>query len=145
MCRPIGGCWSGGHGTESKIQIFSRDRKRSRLQINAVPESPVISRRCPISPTGMGERIAWIGALAVTVIVFPGYLGADDQTSIEPDRVVVIGRANDLVGEAEASSEGSVGAAEIAERPLLRPGELVETIPGVIATQHSGGGKANQY
>ena len=33
----------------------------------------------------------------------------------------------------------------MAQRPLLRPGEIVENIPGVIITQHSGSGKANQY
>ena len=32
-----------------------------------------------------------------------------------------------------------------AERPIARPGELLETVPGVIITQHSGSGKANQY
>jgi outer membrane cobalamin receptor len=28
---------------------------------------------------------------------------------------------------------------------LLRPGEVLEAIPGVVITQHSGSGKANQY
>ena len=31
------------------------------------------------------------------------------------------------------------------ERPILRPGEVRETIPGMIVTQQPGGGKANQY
>ena len=31
------------------------------------------------------------------------------------------------------------------DRPLARVGELVEVIPGAVATQHSGEGKANQY
>ncbi|WP_438865440.1 TonB-dependent receptor [Neptunicella sp.] len=30
-------------------------------------------------------------------------------------------------------------------RPLLRTGELMELVPGMVATQHSGSGKANQY
>jgi hypothetical protein len=38
-----------------------------------------------------------------------------------------------------------VGYADFETRPLLRPGELVEVIPGMVAAQHSGGGKANQY
>ena len=41
--------------------------------------------------------------------------------------------------------EGTVGAKEIEARPILRVGEILETIPGVIITQHAGGGKANQY
>ncbi|WP_425997995.1 hypothetical protein [Caulobacter sp. DWR1-3-2b1] len=34
--------------------------------------------------------------------------------------------------------------AEIAARPLLRNGDLLEFVPSLIATQHSGSGKANQ-
>ncbi len=59
--------------------------------------------------------------------------------------VIVEGRASDLVGTATAASQGIVGAAELAARPFLRRGELLEVIPGVVITQHSGGGKANQY
>ena len=58
---------------------------------------------------------------------------------------VVKGRQDDLTGIAPSASEGAVGAAELAVRPLQRPGEILETIPGVIVTQHAGGGKANQY
>jgi outer membrane cobalamin receptor len=61
------------------------------------------------------------------------------------DTVVVQGRDTDLVGTAQAASQGIVGARELEARPLLRRGELLEVIPGVVITQHSGGGKANQY
>lgn len=61
------------------------------------------------------------------------------------ERLEVRERADDLVGVASAASEGTTGAADLALRPILRAGELVETVPGLIATQHSGGGKANQY
>lgn len=60
-------------------------------------------------------------------------------------KYVVLGRATDLVGTAGASSSGSVGYLELEARPFLRRGELLEVIPGVVITQHSGGGKANQY
>ena len=59
--------------------------------------------------------------------------------------VVVRGRADDLVGVADSASEGVVGHEQIERRPLLRPAETLETVPGLIATQHSGSGKANQY
>ncbi len=61
------------------------------------------------------------------------------------ESVVVTGRSADLTGIAASANEGSVSAADMALRPLLRPGEIVENIPGVIITQHSGSGKANQY
>jgi len=59
--------------------------------------------------------------------------------------VNVQGRSDDLVGIAGSATQGTVGAAEIGDRPILRSGEVLETIPGVIITQHTGGGKANQY
>ena len=59
--------------------------------------------------------------------------------------VNVEGRADDLIGIAESGSQGTVGAEEIQDRPMLRSGEVLETVPGLIITQHAGGGKANQY
>jgi outer membrane receptor protein involved in Fe transport len=53
--------------------------------------------------------------------------------------------AENLVGIALAPSQGAVTARQLADRPLMRTGEVLETIPGVIVTQHSGEGKANQY
>ena len=69
----------------------------------------------------------------------------DVAAGAEAERVVVVGRTDDLVGIATSSSEGVVSAADLATRPIFRPGEIMETIPGVIVTQHSGSGKANQY
>jgi hypothetical protein len=57
----------------------------------------------------------------------------------------VQGRDDSLVGIAESATQGTVGAREIEDRPILRSGEVLETVPGVIITQHAGGGKANQY
>ncbi len=57
----------------------------------------------------------------------------------------VQGRGDSLIGIAESASQGTVGATEIQDRPILRTGEILETIPGMIITQHAGGGKANQY
>jgi hypothetical protein len=57
----------------------------------------------------------------------------------------VQGRADDLVGIADSGTQGIVGATELADRPILRSGEVLEALPGLIITQHAGGGKANQY
>src|SRR5436305_4485389 len=61
------------------------------------------------------------------------------------DEIQVTDRASDMVGVADSASEGVTGHQQLEERPILRPGELLETVPGVIITQHSGSGKANQY
>jgi hypothetical protein len=59
--------------------------------------------------------------------------------------VIVTGRQDNLVGIADSATVGVTGAEQTADRPLLRVGELLETVPGLIITQHAGGGKANQY
>ena len=61
------------------------------------------------------------------------------------DIIYVYGRGERRIGEAGAASEGGVAGADLEVRPFLRPAELLEATPGLIATQHSGGGKANQY
>jgi hypothetical protein len=58
---------------------------------------------------------------------------------------VIEGKAEDLLGTAPSATKGQASREELVDRPLLRRGELLEAVPGVIITQHSGGGKANQY
>lgn len=84
-----------------------------------------------------------VGPLFAVAPLFSQPVAPETETVME--EVVVRGRATDLVGIAGASSEGSVGRSELETRPFLRRGELLEVVPGVVITQHSGGGKANQY
>jgi hypothetical protein len=70
---------------------------------------------------------------------------ADSSRRRALDTVRVSGRIDDLRGTATSASEGRVGAADLRLRPIAREGELLETVPGMIVTQHSGDGKANQY
>jgi outer membrane receptor protein involved in Fe transport len=70
---------------------------------------------------------------------------AAETTGEVLEEVVVFARGEALIGRAEAASEGAVGGADLAVRPLLRVAELLEVAPGLIAVQHSGTGKANQY
>jgi outer membrane receptor for Fe3+-dicitrate len=60
-------------------------------------------------------------------------------------KIIVMGRQDSLLGVADSATIGVTGSVQLGERPLLRPGEVLETIPGLIITQHAGGGKANQY
>ena len=53
--------------------------------------------------------------------------------------------AENLVGVASAGSEGAITAEQLAVRPVNRAAEVLETVPGMIISQHSGEGKANQY
>jgi hypothetical protein len=53
--------------------------------------------------------------------------------------------AENLVGIAAAASQGAITAAQLDMRPVMRTGEVLETVPGMVISQHSGEGKANQY
>lgn len=96
----------------------------------------------PIQPA---KKLRSLGiVLALSIAAHPS-LHAENAPVFTLETVTVTGRADSLVGEATSSNEGVVGQEQLARRPLSRTGEIVETIPGVIVTQHSGGGKANQY
>lgn len=62
------------------------------------------------------------------------------------ERVEIVDRHYDnAVGSSDAASLGTIRAELLKSRPALRPGEVLEFVPGLIVTQHSGDGKANQY
>jgi hypothetical protein len=67
------------------------------------------------------------------------------QENEKPDQVRIIGHYENAVGTSDAASQGTITPQLIEARPMLRPGEVLEYVPGVIITQHSGDGKANQY
>jgi hypothetical protein len=60
-------------------------------------------------------------------------------------RVEVTSHYDNAVGSTDAASRGTVRGERLTDLPLLRPGEVLETVPGLVVTQHSGDGKANQY
>jgi outer membrane receptor protein involved in Fe transport len=70
---------------------------------------------------------------------------AQEKAAILAPEIEVIGTYQTGLGTADAASAGTVSARRVETRPALRPGELLEYVPGVIITQHSGDGKANQY
>jgi outer membrane cobalamin receptor len=67
----------------------------------------------------------------------------EQQSAIET--LTIEHQRSNLIGSAISASQGEVNAAEIAIRPMLRSGEILEWVPGMVVTQHSGSGKANQY
>ncbi|TXN04271.1 TonB-dependent receptor plug domain-containing protein [Methylobacterium sp. WL64] len=56
----------------------------------------------------------------------------------------VTGIGGPLLPVASASA-GVITGAQLNSRPVTRPGEVLEAVPGLIVTQHSGEGKANQF
>ncbi|WPG35791.1 TonB-dependent receptor domain-containing protein [Variovorax sp. EBFNA2] len=84
-----------------------------------------------------GFHRVWFG-------VFFGSAAVCAQQSHLPE-IEVRGPRDAGVGSADSASEGAAQRESFQTRPKLRPGDIVEAVPGVVATQHSGDGKANQY
>ncbi|HHX83486.1 MAG TPA: TonB-dependent receptor, partial [Pseudomonadaceae bacterium] len=99
------------------------------------------SQRLP-KPRLTAGLTAAIGAACFASAAAPHFAAAQSGTIEE---IVVFGRDINLVGRADAASEGSVSGADLLIRPMLKVGELLESMPGMVAVQHSGSGKANQY
>jgi len=78
-----------------------------------------------------------IASATVTAGGLPG-VGIDEV-------VVTAKRTGGLVGNVLSASQGTVTPLQLEMRPVLRTAELLETVPGLVVTQHSGDGKANQY
>ena len=106
---------------------------------------------------GAAARCALQAALA-TAVACSAAARADQPRPIpqlvapaEPDsqadlpEVEVRGHYDNAVGTSDAASQGVVTSRLLQARPALRPAEVLEAVPGLIVTQHSGGGKANQY
>src|SRR5262245_24741972 len=120
--------------------VLSRMRRRASRSSGGAPE-----RR--------GRRGGPLAGLCLLALLDAGSAGAQTGPAAPPapagttrlDPVVVRGRGDSLVGVADTASQGTIGAAQLEARPLYRPGELLEAVPGLIVTQHSGEGKANQF
>ncbi len=61
------------------------------------------------------------------------------------EEIVVTAKREHLIGQVASASQGTVLSDQLENRPVLRPGEVLEVVPGLVVTQHSGDGKANQY
>jgi hypothetical protein len=93
-----------------------------------------------------------VGALCAPTLPQQGF--AADMTSNSEDmdfaapplsEITVTSERLGLLGTASSASDGTVADQELQLAPVYRPGQLLETVPGLIVTLHSGEGKANQY
>src|SRR5689334_13037972 len=74
-----------------------------------------------------------------------GAAGVAAVTAGAQEAILVTGNHDNAIGTSDAASQGSATRSLIERRPALRAGEVLEFVPGMIVTQHSGDGKANQY
>jgi TonB family protein len=130
---------------------------RVLLRLTLSPEGAVTAARVvQVDPPGHGFEDEAVRA-ARQLHFAPGSSSVDYEFRFEKgavrqavakefaEEIQVQGHYQNHVGSTEAASAGSVNRQLIEDRPLLRPGEIEELVPGLIVTQHSGAGKANQF
>ena len=130
------------------------------LQLDAVADDTGVWRveGVPEGPASLTFRLVNFSTLRRDIEVVAGENRADAVLTLglTADVVVTGSRTfrniadldnprENLVGIATSASVGAITAEQLEARPIMRPGEVLEAVPGFITSQHSGEGKANQY
>ncbi len=130
------------------------------LQLDAVTDDTGVWRveGVPEGPASLTFRLVNFSTLRRDIEVAAGENHADAVLTLglTADVVVTGSRTfrniadldnprENLVGIATSASVGAITAEQLEARPFMRPGEVLEAVPGFITSQHSGEGKANQY
>lgn len=87
-------------------------------------------------------RAAAVVVRTLAALAFLGTANAQEDMGLTLQTVTVTASA---ISNITAASAGDISQEQIASQPLLRPAAVLENVPGLIVTQHSGEGKANQY
>ena len=80
--------------------------------------------------------------MALATVLIPSAWASGEQTL---EKIVVTDSATKQIGVADSASVGTVTKKQLDARTAYRPGELLEATPGLVVSQHSGEGKANQF
>jgi hypothetical protein len=101
------------------------------------------------------RKYAWL--LSLTTLATPGLsqtimptpatdkMAERSSAPGQPAAIIVTGSRISQLGIADSANAGVVTGKQLAARTVYRPGELLEVTPGLIVSQHSGEGKANQF
>ena len=97
-------------------------------------------------PTTRSRRRTRLALAACSLLGLPAWANHGGPVTGAPQTIIIQGGHYDnAVGTQDAASAGTIRRELLQSRPAQRPGEVLEFVPGVIVTQHSGDGKANQY
>ncbi len=94
------------------------------------------------------EFVAARKQIIALVLVALTHAATAEESDVAPpalQTVDVVGHYDNGIGTSDAASQGVILGSLLQDTPLLRPGEVLEAVPGLVVTQHSGEGKANQY
>jgi outer membrane receptor protein involved in Fe transport len=100
--------------------------------------------RCGVA-TDHAYLYAWMVVFGLCPLISNAAPGDVTIPETQAPQVDVIGHYATDLGTTDAASQGSVTYKLLEDRPILRPGAILEFVPGMVVTQHSGDGKANQY
>ncbi len=116
-----------------KVQVVLNASAVIVLGVLALGASRVLAEQAPDAETSPAAPAS------------PSSFAAPTETAAHLEEITVTSARLSLIGSATTASEGVVDASELALMPAYRPGQLLETVPGLVVTVHSGEGKANQY
>lgn len=83
--------------------------------------------------------------IAVALGINISFCAHADEAEKSLESVTVEASRNSQLGIVDAASAGIITAKQLEARTVYRPGEVLEATPGLIVSQHSGEGKANQF
>ena len=61
------------------------------------------------------------------------------------ETIEVVGKRPSNLATASSASAGTITGTQVQELPILRPGEVLQLVPGMVVVAHAAAGKANQY
>jgi TonB dependent receptor/TonB-dependent Receptor Plug Domain/Carboxypeptidase regulatory-like domain len=118
-------------------------RGGGRAAVAVTERSGRYSLALPPGRYDVAFRLSGFGTLVRNGVASDATL--DATLSLASSADVVVTADPDEPPPVAAASTGVITAKEIERRPYQRAGDILETVPGVVVTQHSGDGKANQY
>lgn len=95
----------------------------------------------------MDIRIFWGSTLCAVASLSSGVCVAHSDLAHHLPTIKIQAKthSSDSISHPLSASEGIISQETLSQQPLLRPADILENIPGLVVTQHSGAGKANQY
>lgn len=110
-----------------------------------------LARLAPLALTALVSTSAWTAQAQDEVALSEISVTAETPAPLQTGPTASAGYVGGTTGiggallPVDSASAGIVSSAQVNSRPVTRPGEILEAVPGLIVTQHSGEGKANQY
>ena len=89
-----------------------------------------------------------LGCALALILAQPAHAEGKEEEEKQKEALVTVtvtGSREDKTGVVSSANTGVVTGKQIAARTVYRAAEVLEAVPGLIVSQHSGEGKANQF